>query len=108
MSDLIDRQEAIDALEEPLKVSDTWTDEYAVGERMQWEKDVKALKSLPSAQPERKTGKWVKFPQPLDEVYMCTNCKAGTWQRWAKGMMGRMTLYCPWCGAEMEPENERK
>ena len=52
MSDLISRQAAIEALEEPCKVSDTWTDEYAVGERKQWEKDVKALNSLPSAQPE--------------------------------------------------------
>ena len=51
--DLISRQEAIEALEEPCKVPDTWTDEYAVGERMQWEKDVKALNSLPSAEPER-------------------------------------------------------
>lgn len=51
--DLISRQAAIDALEEPCKVSDTWTDEYAIGERMQWEKDVKALNSLPSAQPKR-------------------------------------------------------
>ena len=49
--DLISRQAAIEALEEPCKVTDTWTDEYAVGERMQWEKDVKALNSLPPAQP---------------------------------------------------------
>ena len=53
--DIIYRHAAIDALEEPRKVSDTWTDEYAVGERMQWEKDVKALNSLPSAQPEQPT-----------------------------------------------------
>ena len=52
MPDLIDRQAAIDALAEPCEVSDTWTDEYAVGERMQWEKDVKVLNNLPSAQPE--------------------------------------------------------
>ena len=48
--DLIDRQAAIDGLEEPCKVPDSWTDEYAVGERAQWEKDVKALNSLPSAE----------------------------------------------------------
>lgn len=51
--DLISRQAAIEALEEPCKVPDTWTDEFAVGERSQWEKDVKALNSLPSAKPER-------------------------------------------------------
>lgn len=48
MNDLISRRAAIDALEEPCKVSDTWTDEYAVGERMQWEKDVRTLNSLPT------------------------------------------------------------
>lgn len=52
MNDLISRQAAIDALEEPREILDSWTDEYAVGERMQWEKDVKALNSLPSVQPE--------------------------------------------------------
>ena len=52
MDDLISRQAAIDALEEPPKVPDTWSDESAIGEREQWEKDVKALNSLPPAQPE--------------------------------------------------------
>lgn len=54
-TDTISRRAAIDALEEPCKVTNTWTDEFAVGERMQWEKDVKALNNLPSAQPERLT-----------------------------------------------------
>lgn len=53
MDDLINRQAAIDALDEPCKVTETWTDEYAVGERIQWEKDVKALNSLPSAEQQR-------------------------------------------------------
>lgn len=62
--DLISRQAAIEALEEPCKVSDTWTDEYAVGERMQWEKDVKALNSLPSAQLEQR---WIPVKlRPMD------------------------------------------
>ena len=52
MDELISRQAAIDALEEPPKVPDTWSDESAIGEREQWEKDVKALNSLPPAQPE--------------------------------------------------------
>lgn len=52
MNDTISRQAAIDALKEPPKVPDTWSDESAIGEREQWEKDVKALNSLPPAQPE--------------------------------------------------------
>lgn len=49
MSDLIDRQAAIDALgEEPL----VWYDgEDEIAEREQWRRDVNAIKALPSAQP---------------------------------------------------------
>ncbi len=72
MSDLIDRQEAIGALEEPRNVSDTWTDEFAVGERMQWEKNVKALNNLPSAEPT-----WIpvteRLPMKTDEYLVCYN-----------------------------------
>ena len=69
MSDrkIIYLDDAIDALEEPCKVSNTWTDEYAVGERAQWEKDVKALNSLPSAQPEIVRCKDCKHRPTLDE-----------------------------------------
>ena len=51
-TDLISRQDAIDALgEKPL----AWTEgEYELGLQQQWEADVNALKALPSAQPERK------------------------------------------------------
>ena len=50
MSDLIDRQVAIDALgEKPL----AWTEgEYELGMQNQWESDVDAIRNLTSAQPE--------------------------------------------------------
>lgn len=64
MRDLIDRQAAIDALEEPRKVPDTWTDEYAVGERMQWEKDVKALNSLSPVQEQQ----WIPVAEKLPDA----------------------------------------
>lgn len=94
MDDLISRQAAIDALEEPCKVSDTWTDEYAVGERMQWEKDVKALNSLPSAE---RNGSWIEL---YENNYKCSVC--GTW--WTcEGMPIENGLsYCPTCGAKMD------
>lgn len=89
--DLIGRQAAIDALDEPCKVTESWTDEYAVGERAQYEKDVKALNSLPSAE---RRGRW------LDGK--CSVCEAdapytddGFWEE---------TAYCPNCGARMEAE----
>ena len=51
--DLISRQAAVEALgEEP----EVWTDDddYALGQRNQWQYDVTALKAVKSAQPERK------------------------------------------------------
>lgn len=50
MSDLIERQAAIDTLgEKPL----AWTEgEYELGLQNQWQSDVDALKALPSAQPD--------------------------------------------------------
>ena len=58
MSDLIDRQAAIDALgEKPL----AWTvGEYELGLQNQWQSDVDTLKDLPSAQP---------------DIIRCRNCK---------------------------------
>ena len=77
MRDLIDRQKAIDTLEEPPKVPDTWSDESAIGEREQWEKDVKALNSLPSAQP---------------EIIRCRDCKY--WDQTWQSSCGPGYYYC--------------
>ena len=70
-SDTISRNAAIEALEEPCKVSDTWTDEYAVGERAQWEKDVKALNSLPSAQLDPHYDEWCMDCKEYDQERHC-------------------------------------
>lgn len=103
MNELIYRQAAIDALKEPCKVPDTWTDEYAVGERMQWEKDVKALNNLPSAEPKRKTGKWLDgnrtgYGLTLYWYIYCSEC---LWER-DDDNHDKDTPYCPICGAKME------
>lgn len=93
MDDLISRQAAIDALEEPCEVPETWTDEYAVGERMQWEKDVKALNSLPSAE---RHGRWI-YLGGLD-AFECSVC--------GRQMVRNIFDYCPWCGAKMDGKEE--
>lgn len=121
MDDLISRQAAIDALEEPCKVPDTWSDEYAVGERQQWEKDVKSLKALPSAQPDlseysdrlwrnayergkkeaQRTGRWIWD----DEGYHCSECFYHAYGNTSEVMLGDFK-FCPNCGAEMRGEQD--
>jgi hypothetical protein len=61
MSDLIDRQAAIDAIgEQPLVWDDD--DDFTQGKATQWEYDIDAIKALPSVQ-----------PYSLDE--WCDTCK---------------------------------
>lgn len=64
MADYIERQAAIDAMgEEPLVWNDTieTLDQYAVGERNQWWRDMRMLESLPSAD--------------AVEIVRCSDCK---------------------------------
>ena len=78
MSDLIDRQAAIDALdEEPMVWNDN--DEYTLGERAEWRRNVDALKNVPSAQPEIiSTPSYTVSVGELMEyapIVRCKNCK---------------------------------
>ena len=62
------------------------------------EKDVTRLLSLPSAQPERKKGKWEMKPDPygfFEEIPVCSECGCTT-------KMREMYNFCPNCGCEME------
>lgn len=71
MSDLIDRQAAIDALgDEP----EVWSgkDEYEQGLNNQWHHDVNALKALPPAQSEPLTCDGCKHKNTLDNE--CKEC----------------------------------
>ena len=86
MSDLIERQAAIDALD-----CINGTEEV--------------LRSLPSAQPEPKTAHWV----PLDErfaswssYYKCSECGFRINLRTATDFSGQSVNYCPHCGLQME------
>ena len=85
MDDLISRQVAIDALET------TSFDDY--GDYMITRE---LIEQLPSAQPERKTGKWSIKNGELAFWDVCSEC-------------GRMVIhrtpfynFCPHCGARME------
>ena len=95
MSDLIDRQEAIDALEKWL---DEWTHPNAQGAIMDC---IQTLNGMPSAQPQRPKGKWIEQDDGWDGVYYeCSVCKEpftlidGT-------PKDNLYNFCPNCGAEM-------
>lgn len=91
MSDIISRQTAIVALANNRCGNDEW--DLAVTH------DVETIKKIPSVDPERKPGKWIKV---VDEEtsnsirwhYECSLCKS------RKGW--KDCDYCPNCGAKME------
>ena len=84
--DTISRQDAIDALLEAYQ--DNMDVEFI-------------LSKLPSAQPERKTGRWIsvsadRYTTVASYVYVCSEC--------GETHVGK-TRYCPNCGAEMSHDN---
>ena len=89
MNDYIDRQAAIDALD---RFSLGETDVVRLAFRMG-----DYLKRLPSAQPERKKGKWRDYPI-ADGCWQCSSC--GVLR------MGEPSNYCPNCGARMDLKEE--
>ena len=92
MSDLISRQAAIDAVT-------PFDDEYRIRD---------AIEDLPSAQPERKRGKWIEDDDGWGGViWRCSECDAvftlvdGTPKE-------NEYYFCPHCGADMrEVDDER-
>lgn len=93
--DLISRQAAISAVYES-----------SVGRQMLWgHRDlIRTLKNLPSAQPERKVGKWNwDFANNGWADWTCSICG------WKKNTDIHVNLgynYCPNCGARMKGEED--
>lgn len=86
MSDLIDRQAAIDECY-PVTV------DGEVYEVVQ----VETLMELPSAQPEPKTGRWIKMSDSYGAYHCCSRCGREGACDWN---------YCPNCGTRMEDTDE--
>ena len=93
MDDYISRQAAIDATWFEPSYTDPLNVLTEVRDR---------LKALPSAQPERKTGRWIPHEDEDGEHYgdKCSEC--GEWYVMPYGK----TNFCPNCGADMRGESD--
>ena len=92
--DCISRTQAIDTIKEIYEWHDSVTKERII----------EHFKQLPSAQPERKTGHWVKSDmQRWYDVWLCSECGEKT----DSAVMSKPRYkYCPMCGAKMEEGRE--
>ena len=108
MSDLIRREDAIDAIVRQTNYDNVDVIRYEC--RKNYEKDngwlgglkeaLEAVESLPSAAPERKTGTWKPFDLTWGRsVYSCTAC--GEAMDIPTEMSKPIYSFCPNCGAEM-------
>ena len=92
--DSISRQAAIYAM---LQLQDEDIEAYGcrIPEGFDGNRAVEELKALPSAEPERKTGKWIG--NELGECSVCghSGCASDIWT-------GCEKYYCPNCGARLE------
>ena len=82
MSDLIDRDAAIEAL----KRAETITKAFG------YHNVIDTIRELSSVQPEPKKGRWIKMSDADRIYYCCSRC----------GEEGNRTRFCPNCGAKME------
>lgn len=112
-SDLIKRQDAIDALSvgkealsrvlDEIDVVDTDREKYSWGLGL-IESSIKDIEELPSAEPERKKGKWIA--DALDNgIYHCSECGTDAPVEPTGGTEYKSN-YCPNCGLDMRGETD--
>lgn len=92
--DVISRQAAIDCEYQVKIINDI---EYVMLSEVQMK-----MRKLPSAEPERKTGRWEMKHDPygfFDEIPVCSECGCTT-------KMREVYNFCPNCGAKMEVRDE--
>ena len=102
MDDLISRQNAIDALDQIGSLDTDADREYARS----------VFESLPSAQPEQKTGKWIPLQLSMPHPpYQCSCCFRNAPMVETGCLLNRhlealLTDFCPHCGADMRGEQD--
>lgn len=108
MVDLIDRQQAIDALNMQAEEMSYWSERYQE-QRRGILTAVNIIVDCPSVQPERKVGKWIKDKSwsegaGMGESYghywkcnQCNNIVKGDWSQCRDN-------FCSECGADMRGE----
>lgn len=110
MADLINRQDAMDAIPQRIKGQggESWMMTYRrSGYNDCVDAYLDALRHLPSAEPELRHGKWIDN----NGLYQCSVCKHIWSELWWTSVcpidrMNKMMHYCPNCGAKMDEEGE--
>lgn len=98
MSDLIRREDVIDEL---MALRDAHKADQFAGDLLHWTGIKAMLESIPSAEPERRKGEWIKSENPnlgpcLRVVYQCSVCHKGVGCEYFV-----RRSFCPNCGADM-------
>ena len=108
MADLIERQQAIDAVMEYGAIWMEYTDAMDKGEIAQRALNnakstmIRILKELPSVQPEPKEGHWIPHETPDGgEQYECSRCGV-LWEFNDGTPEDNEAYYCPKCGTKMK------
>ena len=101
MKDLIDRQAAIRWVKTECNPYGKPTLDFESGKKV-----IEYLEQLPSAQPERKKGRWIDAVLPNDsgglQVQVCDQCNTF----FPLAYTGGGHNFCPNCGADMRGEEE--
>jgi len=108
MSDLIKRQDAIDAVSFGITYAKAFnvitgeTVEPFKKTNQELEKAINRIEELPSAKPERKTGHWIVTDGEIRRCkhYKCSEC-AHEFDWIYDPMFPPVFNYCPKCGADM-------
>ena len=105
MHDLISRQAAIDAICKACSLEGDYHKCDGYPETSTWCDELVALRALPSAQPERKTGRWIELTN-TNHTYVCSVCGRMLVNITdGKNNVAKTYPYCH-CGADMRGEQE--